>query len=102
VDTRHEADCYDALADLIADHESRESIRQKGLRTAARYSIEGAVDSEITLLQKHWRARVVRPQAESPLASRGVAVARLKPSRGLRDRWRRYRRIMTRPWRASA
>lgn len=49
--TDSEEDCYNQLARLVVDDAFRNSLRDRGLATSSRYSIEGAAMSELKVLK---------------------------------------------------
>jgi glycosyltransferase involved in cell wall biosynthesis len=59
VDTASEAACFEALDTLVRDRDLRHCLRQRGLETADRYSVEHAAMSELLLVRSALALRAI-------------------------------------------
>lgn len=66
VDTRDDADCLRAIERLVTDAPLRAKFAAEGVRTAARYSIEAAAQSELDLFAQHLGAARVEGTPSRP------------------------------------
>ncbi|MFT4037602.1 MAG: glycosyltransferase [Thermomicrobiales bacterium] len=57
IDTSRAKLCMEAASALVTHADARQRLQAAGLATAAAYSIEGAAQSEIAVLEAAWRAR---------------------------------------------